>query len=251
MNAIYETKGRAKEYSELACNLYTGCENRCLYCYAPSVLRRDRNTYHLDVRPRKGILKALERDAKKLADAGETRQVLLCFTCDPYTLADVEYKITRQAIQILHNQGLKVSILTKGGSKALRDIGLLGAGDSFGTTLTFYGNKQSLEWELNAALPVDRLHTINKFHERGIHTWVSLEPVINPGQTLELIRMSHSFVDEYKVGKLNYHPFAKTIDWKKFTYDVVELLEYYKCNYYLKADLQKFKTDWQDKFKKG
>ena len=35
MNAIYEPKGAAREYAELACNLYTGCNHGCLYCYAP------------------------------------------------------------------------------------------------------------------------------------------------------------------------------------------------------------------------
>ena len=34
MNVIYEPKGRAREYSELACNLYRGCTHGCRYCYA-------------------------------------------------------------------------------------------------------------------------------------------------------------------------------------------------------------------------
>lgn len=33
MKAIYETKGRAREFCELAINLYTGCRHRCSYCY--------------------------------------------------------------------------------------------------------------------------------------------------------------------------------------------------------------------------
>ncbi|GAJ10528.1 unnamed protein product, partial [marine sediment metagenome] len=31
MKAIYETRGRAREYCGLAINLYTGCEHRCVY----------------------------------------------------------------------------------------------------------------------------------------------------------------------------------------------------------------------------
>lgn len=239
VRAIYETKGRAREYRELACNLYTGCENRCSYCYAPNVLRRKRDTYHLDVKPRKGILQALDRDSTNLMMAGETRQVLLCFTCDPYTLADAKHKTTRQAIQILHGNEMKVCILTKGGGRAIRDIDLLGDGDSFGTTLTFYTPEKSLKWEPHAALPIDRLTTLLAYHRRGVHTWVSLEPVIDPNETLGLIELTHQFVDEYKIGKLNYHPAANRVDWKEFVDDAVDLLERLNRKYYLKADLRK------------
>lgn len=31
--AIYNPKGKAGEYSEWACNFYTGCSNNCQYCY--------------------------------------------------------------------------------------------------------------------------------------------------------------------------------------------------------------------------
>ena len=203
------------------------------------ILQKRRSTFHLGVEPRKNILTNLMRDAKRLGQKGETRQVLLCFTCDLYTLANEEYQVTGQSIQILHNNGLNVSILTKGGSRALVDLRLLGKDDSFGTTLTFFSPEKSRLWEPGAAEPIDRMRTLLAFHNAGIPTWVSLEPVIEPEQTLALIRMTHRFVDEYKVGKLNYHPLAKTIDWKKFKHDVVELLEELNCKYYLKADLRK------------
>lgn len=35
MNVIYEPKGRAKEYADLALNDYIGCENACVYCLHP------------------------------------------------------------------------------------------------------------------------------------------------------------------------------------------------------------------------
>lgn len=52
---IYVPKGKAKEYGDYAINIYTGCPHRCFYCFAPTVLRRDRETFHTNVKPREHI----------------------------------------------------------------------------------------------------------------------------------------------------------------------------------------------------
>ena len=41
MKPIYEPKGKAKEYGDLAINIYTGCPHNCFYCFAPNVLHKD------------------------------------------------------------------------------------------------------------------------------------------------------------------------------------------------------------------
>lgn len=236
---IYETKGKAREYRELAANLYTGCDHGCLYCWAPLVLQRNREQFHTDVRVRTDVLKGLAKDAAGYAAAGETRQVMLCFTCDPYYAHENEHQTTRQAIQIIHRAGLHVCVLTKGGTRALRDLDLFTPADSFATTLTSLDAGVSRQWEPNAATPDDRLNALASFYNRGIPTWVSLEPVIDPETTKEIIRKSAEFVDEFKVGVLNYHPKAKEIDWRRFGFEVVELLDGLGKKYYLKDDLRK------------
>ena len=234
---IYETKGRAREYRELACNLYTGCDHRCTYCYAPDVLRRDRQQFD-ESQPRMDILRKLEKDAGTREEMGETRQILFCFACDPYQALDVRYAITRSAIETCHRHSLPVCILTKGGSRALRDLDLFTPRDAFASTLTCVGDLESQKWEPGAALPQDRIDTLAAFHDKGIPTWVSLEPVLDPDWTFELIRRSHEVVDEYKVGRLNYHPHANQIDWGRFTRTVVEVLQRFGSRYYLKEDLR-------------
>jgi len=237
-NVIYETKGRAREYRELACNLYTGCDHGCVYCYAPQVLKRDRSIYHVEAKPRTDILRKLKNDAAWFA--GEERQVLFCFSCDPYQAVDVEYGLTRQAIQLCHTAGLRVCTLTKGGRRALRDLDLFTPQDAFASTLTTLDDAESSYWEPGAALPGDRIETLRKFHAAGIPTWVSLEPVIDPETVYQIIHRTHTFVDEFKVGVLNYHPYAKSIDWQKFARNVKALLDELGCNYYLKHDLRKY-----------
>ena len=56
MKPIYEPKGKAKEYGDYALNIYTGCPHRCYYCFAPTVLHKDRNAFHTNVAPRGNIL---------------------------------------------------------------------------------------------------------------------------------------------------------------------------------------------------
>jgi DNA repair photolyase len=238
-SVIYEPKGKAGEYSKLAVNIYRGCGHRCEYCYAPAIMRTVREAFNQPA-PRKDILQKIKQDSLILQSEHRTDPVLLCFTCDPYQPIDEYHQLTRQTIQILHQHNLNVTVLTKGGKRAERDFDLLTNDDWFGVTLTNLDNKLSLEWEPGAALPGERINSLQRAHEKRIKTWVSLEPVLYPETTLEIIRQTYHFVDEFKVGTLNYHPHAKTIDWPRFAGDVKRLLMSLKCSYYLKNDLRKW-----------
>uniref|UniRef100_A0A6M3JNR2 Radical SAM superfamily protein n=1 Tax=viral metagenome TaxID=1070528 RepID=A0A6M3JNR2_9ZZZZ len=164
--------------------------------------------------------------------------MLLCFTCDPYQPINDIFGLTGQAIGILHDNGFNIAILTKGGKRAERDVDLLQLGDEFATTLTFLDEQKSLKWEPGAALPGERIEVLRKAHELGIRTWVSLEPVIEPDESLEIIRQTYKFVDLYKVGKLNYLPQAGQIDWPKFGKEAINLLRELGKDYYIKKDLR-------------
>jgi DNA repair photolyase len=238
-SVIYEPRGKAKEYSPLALNLYSGCGHKCEYCYAPAAIHTTREKFH-EPRPRAGILEKLEKDARKLKLEDQTGPVLLCFTCDPYQPIDEEYQLTRKAIEILHSHDINVMLLTKGGKRGERDFDLLTPNDWFGVTLTCLNDKLSLNWEPGAALPEERIASLKKAREKGIKTWVSLEPVLYPNAVMEIIKKTHTFVDKFKVGTVNYHPHAQTIDWHKFAVEVRFLLDSLKCDYYLKEDLRKW-----------
>lgn len=237
-STIYEPRGKALEYSQLAANLYTGCGHHCEYCYAPACVRTTRDEFGKP-KPRKDIIQKIAHDAHRLQLEHETRSVLLCFTCDPYQEIEMQYELSRKAIQVLHSYNLDVMILTKGGQRAERDFDLLTHRDWFGVTLTNLGSALSLKWEPGAALPDARISSLHRAHEKGIKTWVSLEPVLYPEVTLEIIRQTHDFVDVFKVGTLNYHPHRKSIDWRAFAIDVKNLLTELRCEYYLKEDLRK------------
>src|SRR3972149_6634508 len=46
MGVIYEPTGKAREYAELAVNLYSGCGHSCGYCYAPACLKKTRADFY-------------------------------------------------------------------------------------------------------------------------------------------------------------------------------------------------------------
>ncbi len=234
---IYEPRGRAREYAPLAANLYAGCSHGCTYCYACGAVRRKKEDFHTRVSVRDDVLRKLERDAIKLQ--GDDRTVLLSFTTDPYQPCESETKVTRRAIQILHRYDLRVELLTKGGTRAARDFDLLTAADRFASSLTFLDDADSAAWEPNAALPSDRIDAIREAKRRGLTTWASLEPVIDPEQSLEIIRATSEVVDLYKVGTLNHHPAGASIDWADFGRRAIALLESLGAAYYIKADLRK------------
>jgi DNA repair photolyase len=238
MSYIYIPKGKALEYGELALNLYNGCSHKCRYCYAPSACQKKLEEFH-NPRPRVIDYRLLQREIDKLSG----HSVFMCFTCDPYLHLETELNITRNMIQRLHDAGIKAVILTKAGSRSAKDFDLLSLRpelSQYGATLTFLNDKDSLEWEPGAALPADRIATLKKAHDLGISTWASLEPVIDPVQSLEIIRQTHEFIDLFKVGRWNHDKRADLIDWKGFGTKAVDLLETFKKPYYIKADLKKY-----------
>jgi DNA repair photolyase len=229
-NPIYTPKGRAGEYADLALNIYTSCNHGCAYCWS----RKNFNRFHpnedfSDVKPREGIVEA----TKKQLSSGKYKgkKIMLCFTCDPYP-AYIDTYTTREIIQAIKRAGAHVQILTKGGDRARRDFDLLDSEDSFGITLTGI-------WEGLSALPGERIGTLKEVSELGVKTWVSFEPVLKPGEVLELIETIPAVVSKdtlLKIGKLNH--FRIDIDWKKFGIEAERICKENGWNYYIKEDLR-------------
>jgi DNA repair photolyase len=249
LKVIYQPKGRAKEYGELALNIYNSCNFACTYCYVPAVLKKDRGTFHNAVQTRDNLLEKVERDCQSgLID----RPIHCCFTCDPYQDIDLELQTTREVLKLFKKYNINFQMLTKGGMRAARDFDLYKPGDSFGTTLAFLPYNRYAEYFEPHNNPSDRFESLFTAHDKGIKTWVSLEPVIYPSDTLELIRITHSYVDLYKVGKLNTNnckgseayeqlrEIEKSTDWKDFGHKAIELLESYGKEYYIKDDLKAY-----------
>jgi hypothetical protein len=239
---IYAPKGQAGEYAPLATNPYRGCGHKCAYCYVPSVLRMDRKEFDSGAVIRKGYREGFVKDAAKYQAAGITEQVMLSFTTDPYPPA--HHDTTRWVLEQLAAHGLGFCTLTKGGTRALRDIDLFRPErDAFASTLTSLDASFSRKWERAAADPEDRITTLRRFHDRGIFTWVSLEPTLDVEASLGIVRATHGFVNLYKIGRVNYVGLTKTTDWRDYTLRMMDVVQSLGAAHYFKKDLQPFLPD--------
>jgi DNA repair photolyase len=227
---IYEPKGKAKEYGDLALNIYTGCPHHCYYCFAPGMLHKPREAFHTIVEPRAGIVEETKKQLEKEKITGKL--IHLCFTCDPYPTGH-DTSVTREIIQLLKEHGNHVQILTKGDGS--RDFDLLDGEDWYGVTISC-NTKLAREKEPNAASPLTRLMCLQAAKERGIRTWVSFEPVLDGDAVLGCIASYFDLFDRVKIGKLNYH--KSDIDWKTFGKMAENTLKETGVDYYIKESLR-------------
>ncbi len=231
MKPIYQPKGAAREYGELALNIYTGCPHRCYYCFAPNVLHRVKEKFNTEIHPRDNIVEATRRQIEQELIIG--KKIHLCFTCDPYPVG-YDTTVTREIIRILKEHGNNVQILTKG--SGARDFDLLDESDHYGITLSC-SEKMAAYAEPNASSPISRINDLSSAKERGISTWVSFEPVLEPKAIYDYIKRYHDIMDLVKIGKLNYHP--SNVNWLNFAEGVKWHCMYYGVPFYIKESLRK------------
>jgi DNA repair photolyase len=233
-NPIYVPQGPAAEYGELALNIYTGCPHRCFYCYAPSVLRLERETFHTAIAPRENIVEAVKKQLKKGKIKDKT--IFLCFVCDPYPHG-YDTSVTREIIEAIKDTGNFVNILTKNPVDALRDIDLFCSSDnfqksdSFGITIDGTESDETIE---------QRLYCLYKaMVYGGADIWISFEPIILERVIFGVLESNHSALKSatLKFGKLNYT--KNDINWHKVANKIVSICEAKGYKYTLKESLRK------------
>ena len=246
MAVLYEPKGAAREYAELATSTYPACVYGCRYCYVPSMLHRIPEVYHerRNVVPRHNYQRQLRRELECYAATHRKPwpRVHLCFVGDPYQPAEETYKQTRLAIQEVKRVGGNVQILTKSADVALlkRDLPLMDAGDRVGVTLAAWRDETIREWEPLAPNPKARLAMLAAAKSAGVGTWVSCEPVIMLLDTLAILdAIAPLSPDLVWIGKLNHvagHDPGAT--WVEVKRQLVARCEQHGLTYALKDSLK-------------
>lgn len=234
---IYEPQGKAREYSPLAINLYTGCGHRCSYCYVPKTLRLDRKIFDNEVNPKTSVIQTLKKEIPKFRNSD--KQIFMSFTTDPYNPLDRELQLTRKALELFLLYRIPISILTKSGLVSLRDMDIFkkfGEHIKIGASLTYDNNYDSDRIEAGAAMPEERLLMLKMLHDNGIKTWVSFEPIMHGKQVVNLLNQCIDYVDEFQFGKLDVE--KRPIDWNSFLQPIVDLLRSKNKEFYIKETLR-------------
>ena len=239
--AIYQPKGAALEYAPWACNFYTGCSNDCEYCYCkrgvmshvwstePRLKKCFKDGDHaLDVF-RKELIKALRIGDVSLKERG----ILFSFTTDPL-LPETRW-LTFRAVDVATSMGIPVKILTKRADflHMVRFLHLEKSLVAFGFTLTGFDEK-----ELGASLTDERIEAMRELHSMGFKTFASIEPVITPAMSRNMIEVTRDFCDLYKVGLIS--------GAKKDYYNKDHLTLF--CKWLLSRDPGYFKVYLKDSF---
>jgi hypothetical protein len=184
------------------------------------------------------VLENLADDLRKKIPDGP---VLLCFTCDPYQPLEETAHLTRSAIALLAAAGAKIRVLTKAPSRALRLDGdlLKRAGVDFGVTLAWFHDERRVLWEPNAESVAERLDALSAAKKLGLKTWVSMEPVIEPKEALDLLDyvLPKSIVNHWSIGRLNHDARANEINWSDFLIRALIKLKAVGVSYLIKDAL--------------
>lgn len=197
------------EYGDYTMNHVLGCSHGCRYpCYAFLMAKRFGKvaSYQEWVKPclASNTLEILDKEIPRLKE--KIKSVQLCFTTDPFMLGCDEIKtISLAAIEKLNASGIKCTVLTKG----LLPIELAGFSrkNEYGITLISMNEEYRRRVEPGASSYNDRLVALRALHDRGFHTWVSIEPYPTPNlieQDLTAILDAVNFTDKIIFGRTNY-----------------------------------------------
>lgn len=205
---IYQPTGRAREYALWACNLYVGCSNDCDYCYCKrgalgtamgkpmATLKKyfkDENDAHMTFQ------KELKRyHERMIADGG----LFFSFSTDPCLPEAIG--LTMKCVRYAIEAGVPCRILTKCARWILEKADewdfLLQLREmvTVGFTLTGCDEK-----ERGASSNADRVKALRQLSDAGFKTFASVEPIIDFDKSLEMVKKSTPWCDEYRFGLLS------------------------------------------------
>ncbi|MGC8506303.1 MAG: SPL family radical SAM protein [Thermoplasmata archaeon] len=158
-------------------NPYLGCLHSCIYCYAMDFTRiRPSTDWGKYVVVKTNLLDILRREVKRKRKG----IVGVSTITDPYQPVEGRFKLTRESIAMLADNGFSVTIQTKS-PLVVRDTDILKKHRNridVGFTITTTDNSKARLLEPETPSPASRVEAIRRLRESGIETWIFFGPII-------------------------------------------------------------------------
>ena len=166
---IYQPKGKAREYSPWACNLYNGCTNNCTYCYnkkgvGGKLLGKEDVTLKSGFKNIEDACFTFQRELGKYKDAilADGKGLFFNFVSDPFL--DETWNLNYLCAQYAMQRGVPCVFLSK-------------------------------------KYPTDSMISLFQFYN---HTWASIEPIINVARSIYMMTRAYDKgCREFKIGVLS------------------------------------------------
>lgn len=196
-------------------NLYTACDLRCTFCDLKERRHKTnmtREEFAESTECRKHIIRGLAWQlAKWRVDGEESHNILLGALGDPYPVG-CDTTVTREAIQMIHEHGHSVTVLTKNPQK--RDFDVLKEKDMYGIVLSTQGEFAKAFEPLAPSASARIFALYDAWIKAKCGTMIVMDPLIDPRFAESIIE--HTDVDRYVVvearGEL---PLRGRVDWDK------------------------------------
>ncbi len=183
-------------------NPYTGCQHGCSYCYARFMKRV---TGHCEpwgefVDVKVNAPGILQKEIRKKAKA----RVWVSGVCDPYQPLEEKYRITRQCLAILADNGWPAIIQTRS-PLVLRDMDIIANARDFevGFSVTTADDAVRKLFEPDAPPVGDRIAALDTLHAAGIRTYAMVAPVLPGAEGLAALLKGK--IDYVLIDRMNYH----------------------------------------------
>lgn len=164
-------------YRDYNMNIYRGCSHGCIYCDSRSLC------YQIEqfdiVRAKKDAIDILREELKRKRRKGIVASGAMS---DPYNPYERKYKLTRNALEALLENGFGSSITTKS-SLITRDIDLLkeinkASGAFVHMTITTADDDLSKIIEPHVNISSERFEALDRLSNAGIYTGILIMPVL-------------------------------------------------------------------------
>lgn len=264
---LYRTK---VEYGNFTINHVLGCAHDCNYpCYAKMIAKKYGQISGMEewLHPRivANALELLDKEIPKYKD--EIDFVHLSFTTDPFMYDALNKRIypqveglTLKIIEKLNSNGIRCTILTKGiYPKVLATDEAYSKENEYGITLVSLDKDFKKEFEPYSPEFEDRITALKFLHDKGLKTWVSIEPYPTPNivnQKIDDLLKRVSFVDKIIFGKMNYNVTSNKFDdnlkfYRECAAKVIKFCKEKNIKYHIKDGTPYHKENTKNIFVEG